>query len=124
MLFDRNKERGTMKSAFRPDRTLWLPLGVVLLLLVFFSFTSGTFATVRNFTIISAQASTLLIVCTGATFVVLMGSIDLSVGAVVLLVGAVCVKVENGTGMGGSIILVAAILEVYLGSSMELSTRT
>jgi ribose/xylose/arabinose/galactoside ABC-type transport system permease subunit len=66
-------------------------------------------------TIVSAQASTLLIVCIGATFVVLMGSIDLSVGAVVLLVGAVCVKIQNGTGIGGSIIVVAAFLGGLLG---------
>jgi ribose transport system permease protein len=113
MLFGGNKSRG--KPTLRSDRTLWLPLGVVLALVIFFSCTSGTFPTVRNFTIISAQASTLLIVCTGATFVVLMGSIDLSVGAVVLLVGAVCVKIENGTGMGGSIILVGVLLGALLG---------
>jgi ribose/xylose/arabinose/galactoside ABC-type transport system permease subunit len=44
-----------------------------------------------------------------------MGSIDLSVGAVVLLVGAVCVKIQNGTGIGGSIIVVAAFLGGLLG---------
>jgi ribose transport system permease protein len=109
------KPRITAKPGFRLDRTLWLPLGVVLGLLIFFSLTSGTFATVRNFTIISAQASTLLIVCTGATFVVLMGSIDLSVGAIVLLVGAVCVKVENGTGLGISIVLLGVLLGALLG---------
>src|ERR1700733_12076165 len=87
------------RPSFRLDRTLWLPLGVILALIIFFSSTSATFATVRNFTIISAQASTLLIVCVGATFVVLMGSIDLSVGAIVLLVGAVCVIVQNATGI-------------------------
>lgn len=110
-----NRSRDVTKPSFRPDRSLWLPLGVVLALAIFFSFTSGTFATVRNFTIISAQASTLLIVCTGATFVVLMGSIDLSVGAVVLLVGAACVKIENGTGLGGSIVLLGVLLGALLG---------
>jgi ribose transport system permease protein len=97
------------------DRSWWLPLSVVAGLLVVFSTTSSSFATVRNFTIISAQASTLLIVCIGATFVVLMGSIDLSVGAVDLLVGAVCVKIENGTGIGAAIITVAALLGGLLG---------
>jgi ribose transport system permease protein len=103
------------KPALLPDRTLWLPLVVIAALVIFFSFASGTFATIRNFTIISAQASTLLIVCVGATFVVLMGSIDLSVGAIVLLVGAICVKIENGTGMGASIILVGILLGAVLG---------
>jgi len=103
------------KSRIRIDRSLWLPLGVVIVLTIFFSLTSNAFASIRNLTIVSAQASTLLIVCIGATFVVLMGSIDLSVGAVVLLVGAVSVKIQNGTGIGGSIIVVAAILGGLLG---------
>ena len=103
------------KSRIHIDRSLWLPLGVVIVLTIFFSLTSTAFASIRNLTIVSAQASTLLIVCIGATFVVLMGSIDLSVGAVVLLVGAVSVKIQNGTGIGGSIIVVAAILGGLLG---------
>jgi ribose transport system permease protein len=115
MLLGGIRQRIKRKPAFNLDRTLWLPLGVVLGLVIFFSSASGTFATVRNFTIISAQASTLLIVCTGATFVVLMGSIDLSVGSIVLLVGAVCVKVENATGIGGSIVFVGVLLGALLG---------
>jgi ribose/xylose/arabinose/galactoside ABC-type transport system permease subunit len=115
MFFSGNGPRMKLKPGFRLDRSLWLPLGVVVALAIFFSCTSGTFATVRNLTIISAQASTLLIVCIGATFVVLMGSIDLSVGAVVLLVGAVCVKVENGTGIGVAIIVVGVLLGAFLG---------
>ena len=103
------------KSRIHIDRSLWLPLGVVIVLTIFFSLTSTAFASIRNLTIVSAQASTLLIVCIGATFVVLMGSIDLSVGAVVLLVGAVSVKIQNGTGIGGSIIVVAAVLGGLLG---------
>jgi ribose transport system permease protein len=103
------------KSRIHIDRSLWLPLGVVIVLTIFFSLTSTAFASIRNLTIVSAQASTLLIVCIGATFVVLMGSIDLSVGAVVLLVGAVSVKIQNGTEIGGSIIVVAAILGGLLG---------
>jgi ribose transport system permease protein len=103
------------KSEFHVDRSLWLPIGVVVALALFFSFASSAFFTVRNLTILSAQASTLLIVCTGATFVVLMGSIDLSVGAVVLLVGAVSAKVENSIGIGATIVLVAAILGGLLG---------
>jgi ribose transport system permease protein len=97
------------------DQSWWLPLAVIVGLIVFFSATSSTFATVRNLTIVSAQASTLLIVCIGATFVVLMGSIDLSVGATVLLVGAVSVKIENATDVGASIILVGALLGASLG---------
>jgi ribose/xylose/arabinose/galactoside ABC-type transport system permease subunit len=95
---------------------LWLPIGVVLALVVIFSLSSEAFFTVRNFTAISGQASTLLIACLGASFVVLMGSIDLSVGAVVLLVGAVTVKVLNLGDVGALALLVAIGFGALLGA--------
>jgi ribose/xylose/arabinose/galactoside ABC-type transport system permease subunit len=95
---------------------LWLPIGVVLTLVVIFSLSSEAFFTVRNFTAISGQASTLLIACLGASFVVLMGSIDLSVGAVVLLVGAVTVKVLNLGDIGALALLVAIGFGAFLGA--------
>lgn len=104
-----------MSSRASINRSLWLPVGVVAALAIFFSFASSAFPTVRNLTILSAQASTLLIVCTGATFVVLMGSIDLSVGAVVLLVGALSVTILNATRMAGLVIVLSAFLGAGLG---------
>jgi ribose transport system permease protein len=95
---------------------LWLPIGVVVALVVIFSLSSEAFFTVRNFTAISGQASTLLIACLGASFVVLMGSIDLSVGAVVLLVGAVTVKVLNLGDVGAFALLVAIGFGALLGA--------
>lgn len=92
-----------------------LPVIVVFALIIFFSITAGPFATLRNFTNIASQASTLLIVCLGATFVILMGSIDLSVGAIVLLVGAVSVKFLNMTGAGSLVLPFAALFGASLG---------
>ncbi len=69
-----------------------LPIAVVLLLIVFFSISSDAFLTLRNLTAISGQASTLLLACLGATFVILMGSIDLSVGRNGTACGAVTGK--------------------------------
>ena len=95
---------------------LWLPIGVVVALVAIFSLSSEAFFTVRNFTAIAGQASTLLIACLGASFVVLMGSIDLSVGAVVLLVGAVTVKVLNLGDVGALALLVAVGFGALLGA--------
>jgi ribose transport system permease protein len=99
------------------DKSLWLPVGVVLALGVFFAVATDSFATLRNFTAITGQAGTLLIVCLGSTFVVLMGSIDLSVGAVVLLVGAGSVILLNATHLGLAIIPLAAALGGLLGAA-------
>ncbi|MCL4066042.1 ABC transporter permease [Pseudomonas sp. GX19020] len=97
------------------ETSLWFPIGVVLALFVFFSFATDSFATLRNFSAVSGQAATLLIVCLGATFIVLMGSIDLSVGAIVLLVGAVSVSVLNAFSIGWLVIPFAALVGAGLG---------
>jgi ribose transport system permease protein len=98
------------------DKSIWLPVAVVAALVIFFSLATDSFATLRNFTAVSGQAGTLLMVCLGATFVVLMGSIDLSIGAIVLLVGAASVLVLNATDMGLAILVFAALLGALLGA--------
>jgi ribose/xylose/arabinose/galactoside ABC-type transport system permease subunit len=65
---------------------------------------------------ILGQASTLLLACLGASFVILMGSIDLSVGAIVLLVGAVTVQVLNAFGLGVEAIFLSMLVGALLGA--------
>lgn len=95
---------------------LWLPVAVVLGLVVFFSIASEAFLSVRNMTGILGQASTLLLACLGASFVILMGSIDLSVGAIVLLVGAITVKVLNGLDAGVGALFIGMAAGAALGA--------
>lgn len=94
---------------------LFLPIAVVVGLIVFFALASDAFLTLRNLTAVSGQASTLLIACLGATFVILMGSIDLSVGAIVLLVGAITVKAINAFNLGMDAVLVGLVAGAFLG---------
>jgi len=97
------------------DTSLWFPIGVVVFLFVFFSLATDSFATLRNFTAVSGQAGTLLIACLGGTFVVLMGSIDLSVGAIVLLGGAASVTLLNDTPVGFAVLPLVALIGGLLG---------
>lgn len=92
-----------------------LPIFVVLLLVAFFSLMSDAFLSFRNLTALSGQASTLLLACAGATFVILMGSIDLSVGAIVLLVGSVVVKLVNVWGLGLSALPAGVVIGLGMG---------
>jgi len=105
-----------LKRLADADKSLWLPISVVIALSAFFAVSTDSFATVRNLTAVSGQAGTLLIVCLGATFVVLLGSIDLSIGAIVLLVGAASVVLLNATGIGFAILIFAAALGAILGA--------
>lgn len=92
-----------------------LPVLVVLLLIAFFSLSSDAFLTFRNLSALSGQVSTLLLACTGATFVILMGSIDLSVGAVVLLAGSIVVKLINAYGLGLTALPAGIAIGLLLG---------
>jgi ribose transport system permease protein len=114
------------QNHMRPARTvtlqalrsgLWLPVGVVVALCAFFAIATPSFLTLRNASGILGQASTLLLACLGASFVVLMGSIDLSVGAMVLLTGAVTVTALNAGGIG----VLALPLAVMFGTGLGLA---
>jgi ribose/xylose/arabinose/galactoside ABC-type transport system permease subunit len=96
--------------------TAWLPVIVVLAIAVFFSFASEAFLTFRNLSAISGQASVLLIACLGATFVILMGSIDLSVGAMVLLTAAIVVKLINALEPGVAAVPIGILIGAALGT--------
>jgi ribose/xylose/arabinose/galactoside ABC-type transport system permease subunit len=94
-----------------------LPVAVVLILVIAFSASTDAFLSFRNLTAVASQASILLLASTGATFVILMGSIDLSVGAIVLLVGAVVVTAINGLDLGISATAVGVLLGTLLGAT-------
>lgn len=94
---------------------VWLPIAVVVVLVIFFSLMTDAFFSLRNMTGILGQASTLLLACLGASFVILMGSIDLSVGAIVLLVGAITVKALNAFDLGVEALVVSLLAGAALG---------
>lgn len=114
--FGRQPGRSPGARAAGPAAGLWLPIAVVLALFAFFSVASEAFKTVRNMTGMLGQASTLLLACLGASFVILMGSIDLSVGAIVLLVGAITVKVLNLADAGVLALFAAVAAGTALGA--------
>ena len=97
------------------DRGMWLPLLVVVCLIVIFAIASPPFLSWRNFSAITGEGATLLIASLGASFVVLMGGIDLSVGAIVLLVGSVCVSLLANHDYGLMILPLAGLLGAVLG---------
>jgi ribose transport system permease protein len=113
------RPRASARLLSMMDRGTWLPLGVFLATAIIFSVASPAFFTWRNFAAATGEAATLLIASLGATFVILMGSIDLSVGAIVLLVGTVSVAMLNlfpNTDLGPIVLPFGAILGALLGA--------
>lgn len=67
----------------------YLPIAILIVLSIFFGLQYKTFFSIANLYNILRQASFLMIISMGMSFVILMGSIDASVGAMVTLTGAI-----------------------------------
>ena len=68
-----------------------MPIIVLVVLVVFFTFLNPNFFSLRNFARIAIAASPFLMVTIGVTFIIIMGSIDLSMeGTVSLTAIAFC----------------------------------
>lgn len=80
---------GNMSSSVK---STLLPIGFLIVLVIFFATQSSNFLQVSTLFTISREAAVLLVVAIGLTFVILMGSIDLSVGSTVTLAGLVTAK--------------------------------
>jgi ribose transport system permease protein len=106
----------THRAAAALRTGMWLPVGVVVVLFAFFAITTPSFLSLRNFSGVLGQASTLLLACLGSSFVVLMGSIDLSVGAMVLIVGAATVVALNFGDLGVFALVFALLFGTGLGA--------
>ncbi len=93
-----------------------LPLAALLALVVFFSVRAEAFLTAANLTLISGQAGILLLASLGATLVIVAGSVDLSVGSIALLTGAVVASLINdGLGNPFVVLLIAIAVGAAIG---------
>ncbi len=103
-----------MQNVLTRDNLLkWAPLLVLLALVLFFSVINPNFLSLRNFARLSISASPALMVAVGVTFIIIMGSIDLSMeGAVSALAVIFCYLLVwlGGSVAGLGCIAIPAIL--------------
>jgi ribose transport system permease protein len=86
-----------------------LPIVALVAMVVYFSVSADAFLTTRNLTLLSGQAGILLLAALGATLVIIMGSVDLSIGSILLLTGVVCAQLLSESVSSPVLILVVAI---------------
>ncbi|MFB9375923.1 ABC transporter permease [Kineococcus gynurae] len=118
-----NPPAPTRTPARRPRSHRWRSSGevvaLVVLVIVFTVLNPGTFATTTNLLTILDQAALPLIVGVGATLVILMGSIDLSVEGVMGAAGMTFVLLSansrTGTDLGPVAVLAALAVGLALG---------
>jgi ribose transport system permease protein len=95
------------------------PVLALVLLLAVFSVLSGQFATLANARSVADQAAVLLVLATGATFVILVGGIDLSVEGVMATSSLVTVLVatndRNHNHLGYLAVLVGTAVGALFG---------
>jgi len=83
----------------REDMRRFFPILLLLVLAGIFSLASPRFLQFNNMMIVAQQAVVLLVAALGMTFVIIAGSIDLSVGAIVALSALVAAETSGTLGV-------------------------
>jgi ribose transport system permease protein len=98
------------------NSTLWIFAILILIVVGFTAYEPNAFPTVANFRNIATDASVLLILAVGMTFVIITAGIDLSVGSVLLFGGVVSAKLMDSIGGDSTgVILVGLVLALAGG---------
>lgn len=98
----------------------WAPLAVLVALCVLVSLFNPNFLSVGNFVRLLNSAAIPVVLCMGMTFVILMGSIDLSVEGVVALTAVVASLLVTNDITDYSIGLAAVPIAIFIGGVMGL----
>ena len=97
---DVDVEQQAGRSLFgREGARRFFPVFLLVALAIAFSLTSSRFLQFNNLMIVAQQAVVLLVAALGMTFVVIAGSIDLSVGAIVAIAALVAAKTSGSIGV-------------------------
>lgn len=101
------RNRGTMSVV--------APVVLLVVLVIVFTALNPRFLSWLNVFNLMRQSSVLLLVATATTFVIMMGSIDLSIGSVVTLCGVSTAALIRFQGFGVEVIAVTAMIGALCG---------
>jgi ribose transport system permease protein len=111
------ERRGGLRSLTAATST-WLFLVLLVIIGIFSALDFDAFASVFNLRNIMIDASGLLIIAVGMTFVIITAGIDLSVGSVLVfssVVGAMVMRAMGGGGLDAILVGLASALAAGLG---------
>jgi ribose/xylose/arabinose/galactoside ABC-type transport system permease subunit len=106
------KKNTDIRGLLMRSQKLWIILAIIIVLTVL---QPGVFLTGANFKSILLSISIYGVMVCGTIFTILLGGIDLSVGAVAAASGAVCVKYIVNNGNTGSSALIGVLLGLGFG---------
>lgn len=108
-----NQARFLKRLFRRPESRIFL---VLILLIAFFAVAAPTsFATAPNIRNIAADASVLMILAVGSTFIILTSGIDLSINGVLVFSGVISAKTMTALGGSTMAILVGLLAGLVSG---------
>jgi ribose transport system permease protein len=97
------------------NSTVWIFAILILIVAVFTAYEPTDFPTVANFRNIATDASVLLILAVGETFVIITAGIDLSVGSVLLFSGVVSAKLMESIGGDSTGVILVGLAAALAG---------
>ncbi len=97
------------------NSTVWIFAILILIVVGFTAYEPNAFPTVPNFRNIATDASVLLILAVGETFVIITAGIDLSVGSVLLFGGVVSAKVMASIGGDSTGVILVGLVVAMAG---------
>ncbi len=97
------------------NSTVWIFAILILIVVGFTAYEPNAFPTVSNFRNIATDASVLLILAVGETFVIITAGIDLSVGSVLLFGGVLSAKVMASIGGDSTGVILAGLVVALAG---------
>lgn len=112
------KDKNNMKELINKN----ISLTAFIVLFILFTFTSnGKFLTVSNIVTVLGSSMDLLICALGATFIIMLGSIDLSAGSMISLFGVIAAKVYGATSSTLVAIVAAVTVSMIFYGMMGLA---
>jgi ribose transport system permease protein len=108
------EERRTGLSRLMAATSTWIFLVLMVIIAVFSILNFDAFASVFNLRNIMIDASSLLIIAVGMTFVIITGGIDLSVGSVLVFAQVVAALVMRELGGEGLVTILAGLVSALL----------
>lgn len=97
-------------------------MALLLLVALFWTLRPDQFATAGNISNLCQDASILLVLCVGVTFVTVMGCFDLSIGSVLVFAQVLAVKAMGGLGgQGVNVAATGLLVSVAVGTACGLA---
>jgi ribose transport system permease protein len=97
------------------NSTVWILTILIGIIVVFSILQTADFASSSNIRNIATDASVLLILSVGATYVIITAGIDLSVGAVLVFSGVISAKAMNAVGGNGWGVIILGLVVSLAG---------